>query len=528
MIERASIPCGHQKLRNPVITSGNLPQPVQIPEISPLHDGPIPLLRVRVIGAIGMGGGRSPAATRSTQDYDYDLVCIGSGPAGQRAAVQAAKIGKRAVVIEKQPCLGGVCLGTGTIPSKTLREAVLFFNRAVNRDRRGTGPSPRPTAEQLLAKVDEVVASEQTVIEDQLRRNDVDVALGEASFVDPHTLAVRSDAGVRQISADRIVIAVGTYPAPPPGVAADGEVVVTGDEVVRLKQVPRAMTVVGGSVIGIEYASMFSALGVPVTLIEKRPRPLEFLDREIVEELIHQMRHRNVTFRLGETVQSIEVSDGPPRRAIIYRESGKRFVSDVVLFSVGRVAATASLNLAAAGLDADERGRIKVDETFRTKVPHIFAAGDVIGYPSLAATSSEQGRLAACQAFGIPAGPMAAHFPIGIYAIPEISMVGLPEHELTERKVPYETGLARYREIARGQILGDDSGLFKMLFHREDRRLLGVHAIGTGATELVHIGQAVLGLGGGIDYFLGTVFNYPTLAECYKVAALDAYNKLRS
>ena len=469
----------------------------------------------------------APMSTNPAPAYDYDLVCIGSGPAGQRAAVQSAKLGKRVAVVEKQPCLGGVCLGTGTIPSKTLREAVLFFNRVSSQDRaRASGA--RPTAEQLLAKVDEVLAREQRVIEDQLRRNDITVVYGEASFADPHTLAVRSDEGWRRITAEHIVIAVGTQPAPPPGVAADGEVVVTGDDVVRLKQVPRAMAVVGGSVIGIEYASMFSALGVPVTLIEKRARPLEFLDQEIVEELIHQMRHRNVTFRLGETVKSIEVSAGPPRRAIIYLESGKRLVSDVVLFSAGRVASTASLKLEAVGLEADERGRIKVDEAFRTKVPHIFAAGDVIGYPSLAATSSEQGRLAACQAFGVEAGPMAAHFPVGIYAIPEISMVGAPEHELTERKVPYETGVARYREIARGQILGDDSGLFKMLFHRDDRRLLGVHAIGTGATELVHIGQAVLGLGGGIDYFLGTVFNYPTLAECYKVAALDAHNKLRS
>ena len=469
----------------------------------------------------------APMSARPSPAYDYDLVCIGSGPAGQRAAVQSAKLGKRVAVVEKQPCLGGVCLGTGTIPSKTLREAVVFFNRVSSQDRaRASGA--RPTAEQLLAKVDEVLAREQRVIEDQLRRNDITVVYGEASFADPHTLAVRSDEGWRRITAEHIVIAVGTQPAPPPGVAADGEVVVTGDDVVRLKQVPRAMAVVGGSVIGIEYASMFSALGVPVTLIEKRARPLEFLDQEIVEELIHQMRHRNVTFRLGETVKSIEVSAGPPRRAIIYLESGKRLVSDVVLFSAGRVASTASLKLEAVGLEADERGRIKVDEAFRTKVPHIFAAGDVIGYPSLAATSSEQGRLAACQAFGVEAGPMAAHFPVGIYAIPEISMVGAPEHELTERKVPYETGVARYREIARGQILGDDSGLFKMLFHRDDRRLLGVHAIGTGATELVHIGQAVLGLGGGIDYFLGTVFNYPTLAECYKVAALDAHNKLRS
>jgi NAD(P) transhydrogenase len=465
-----------------------------------------------------------------TPTYDYDLVCIGSGPAGQRAAVQAAKLGKRAAVIEKQQCLGGVCLGTGTIPSKTLREAVLFFSRiAARHDRaRVAPPEARPTAEQLLAKVDEVLAREQDIIEDQLRRNDVAMVRGEASFADPHTLVVRAADGWREISSDKIVIAVGAQPAPPPGMAPDGEVVLTSDDVMRLGRIPRTMAIVGGSVIGIEYASMFATLGVPVTVVEKRHRPLEFLDHEIVEELIHQMRHRNVTFRLGEAVESIEVPDGPTRRAIMHLESGKRLVADVVLFSAGRIAATEPLKLAAAGLAGDGRGRLRVDESFRTSVSHIFAAGDVIGYPSLAATSSEQGRLAACHAFGVEAGPMAPHFPVGIYAIPEISMVGAPEHELTERKVPYESGVARYREIARGQILGDDSGLFKMLFHREDRRLLGVHAIGTGATELIHIGQAVLGLGGGLDYFLQTVFNYPTLAECYKVAALDASNKLRA
>jgi NAD(P) transhydrogenase len=287
------------------------------------------------------------------------------------------------------------------------------------------------------------------------------------------------------------------------------------------------MAVVGGGVIGIEYASMFAALGVEVTVIEKRDRPLEFLDAEIVDEMIHQMRNRNVTFRLGETVETLEASEGPPPRAVIHLQSGKRIVSDVVLFSVGRIGATDSLNLEAVGLVSDERGRLRVDDAFRTEVPHIYAAGDVIGYPSLAATSSEQGRIAACHAFGVSAGPMSSHFPIGIYSIPEISMVGVTEHDLTERRIPYETGVARYREIARGQILGDDTGLLKMLFQREDRRLLGVHAIGTGATELIHIGQAVLGLGGGLDYFMDTIFNYPTLAECYKVAALDASNKLR-
>ena len=462
--------------------------------------------------------------------YDYDLVAIGSGPAGQRAAVQAAKLGKRAAVIEKRRCLGGMCLDLGTIPSKTLREAVVFFSGLAGRfDRRSSiRAESRPTAEQLLARVEEVVARETEVVENQLRRNDVGVLRGEGAFADPHTVVVRAESGWRQVTADTIVIAVGTQPAPPPGVPADGEVVLTTDDVVRLKQVPRAMAVVGGGVIGTEYASMFAALGVQVTLVEKRDRLLEFVDREIVEELVHQMRSRNVTFRFGETVESIHVSPGPPRRAVIELESGKRIVSDMVLFSVGRIAATGALHLEAAGLAADERGRLPVDETFRTRVPHIYAAGDVIGYPSLAATSSEQGRLAACHAFGVDAGRMESHFPIGIYAIPEISMVGAPEFELTQQKVPYETGMARYREIARGQILGDDSGLLKMLFHRENRRLLGVHAIGTGATELIHIGQAVLGLGGGIDYFLQTVFNYPTLAECYKVAALDASNKLRA
>ncbi len=464
-----------------------------------------------------------------TATFDYHLVCIGSGPAGQRAAVQAAKLGKRAAVVEKLRCVGGVCVDTGTIPSKTLREAVLFFSSLTSRPerRRTIGFDSRPTAEQLLSRVVEVVAHEAEVVENQLRRNDVTVLRGTASFADPHTLVVEAEGGGKRVSAENILIAVGTGPAPPPGVAPDGEVVLTTDDVIRLKQVPRTLAIVGAGIIGVEYASMFAALGVKVTLVERRDRPLEFLDREIVEELIHQMRHDNVTFRLGEAVESIEVSEGPPRQGVLLLESGKRIVADVVVFSVGRIAVTAPLRLENAGIHTDARGRLQVDTRFRTTVPHIFAAGDVIGYPSLAATSSEQGRLAACHAFGIETGPMAAHFPIGIYAIPEISMVGAPEHVLTEQKIPYETGVARYREIARGQIVGDDSGLFKMLFHRQTRQLLGVHAIGTAATELIHIGQAVLGLGGGLDYFLQTVFNYPTFAECYKVAALDAANKLR-
>ena len=462
-------------------------------------------------------------------DYQFDLVSIGSGPAGQRAAVQAAKLGKRVGLIERRQVLGGVCVDTGTIPSKTFREAVLWASGAAGLDGRPAGqPERRPTAEQLLQRVNAVVERECRVIEDQLRRNDVEVIAGEASFKDPHTLIVRSDNGWREVTAASIVLAVGTRPGPVPGVAPDGEVIISSDDIMSLKRIPRTLTVVGAGVIGIEYASMFGALGVQVSLMERRDRPLEFLDHEIVDELLHQMRKRNVMYRPGEAVARLEITEGPPKRVVLELESGKRMVSDLALFAVGRVGATDMLNLEAAGLTADDRGRLKVDEEFRTAVPHIFAAGDVVGYPSLAATSSEQGRIAACHALGVPAKPMATHFPIGIYAIPEVSMAGAPEHELTKQKVPYEVGIARYREIARGQIVGDDSGMLKLLFHRADRRLLGVHIIGTGATELLHIGQAVLGLGAGLDYFLETVFNYPTLAECYKVAALNAANKLAS
>jgi NAD(P) transhydrogenase len=286
------------------------------------------------------------------------------------------------------------------------------------------------------------------------------------------------------------------------------------------------MAVVGAGVIGIEYASMFAALGVQVTVIDQRSRPLEFLDAEIVDELIHQLRKSDVTFRCGDAVERIEIVQTAQRQGLLYLASGKHLVADVILCSAGRVGATDELHLGAVGLAADERGRLSVDARYRTEAPHIFAAGDVIGFPSLAATSSEQGRLAACHMFGVEAEVMSTHYPIGIYAIPEVSMVGATEEELTRGKVPYETGVARYKEISRGPILGDESGLLKMLFHREDGRLLGCHCIGSGATELIHVGQAVLGLGGGLEYFLKTVFNYPTLAECYKVAAYNAANKL--
>lgn len=460
--------------------------------------------------------------------YDFDLLCIGSGPAGQRAAIQAAKLGKRAAVVERRRIVGGVCVDTGTIPSKTFREAVLSFTSLSSHIDRYAGEHPwsRPTIEQLLSRVQAVIRREAEVVQDQLWRNDIQLIRGHASFQDSHTLIIASEDGQRTVRAANVLVAVGSEPAPPPGVQVDGAVIITSDGLLDLNRLPRRMAVVGGGVIGIEYASMFAALEIDVTVVDKRQHLLEFLDGEIVDELMHQMRSRDVTFRLGEAVEHLEVAAGPPRQAIIHLASGKQIVSDLVLFSAGRIGATGDLNLEAAGLTADSRGQLKTDEQFRTQVSHIFAAGDVIGFPSLASTSAEQGRLAACHAFEEVAGPRADHFPFGIYAIPEVSMVGAQEHELTEQKIPYETGTARYKEIARGQILGDDSGFLKLLFHRENKRLLGVHAIGTGATELIHIGQAVLRLSGGLNYFLDTVFNYPTLAECYKVAALNAANKL--
>ena len=463
----------------------------------------------------------------SDDHHDYDLVCIGSGPAGQRAAIQAAKLGKRVAVVEKQQIVGGVCIESGTIPSKTFREAVQRgYSRPGLEAYEQFRPRSRPTMQQLVGHVERVIERELSVVQENLARNDVEVIRGRASFVDPHTVLVEGLQSRRRLSVDKVLVAVGTRASDPPGLAPDGKTIMTSDHVLDIDNLPRNLAVVGAGVVGIEYASMFAALGVQVTVIDRRPRPLEFIDHEIVDELIHQLRKADVTFRCGEAVDHLEVVEVPQPKGLIQLESGKHIVADVVLFSAGRIGATEDLGLEAVGLQADERGRLAVDDHYRTAAENIYAAGDVIGFPALASTSSEQGRLAACHMFGVEAQPMGRHYPVGLYAIPEIAMVGATEQELTRDRVPYETGIAHYKEIARGQILGDDSGMVKLIFHREDGRLLGAHCIGSGATELVHVGQAVLGLGGGLDYFIRTVFNYPTLAECYKVAAFNAANKL--
>ncbi len=456
----------------------------------------------------------------------FDMFVIGTGPAGQRAAIQAAKLGKTVGICDRREVVGGVCINTGTIPSKTFREAVLYLTGFRQRGVYGSAYRVKEdiTIQDLLFRCDHVVRREIDVIRAQMRRNGVELIAGEASFVDPHRLVIRGAAEAVEVEAGYVVIATGTTPAPPPSVAVDGQTVITSDGILYLKELPRSMTVVGAGVIGTEYASMFAALGTEVTLVDRRERLLEFCDREIIDNLVYHMRNTDCIFRLGERVASVEVEG--PHRAVATLESGKRIIAEVLLYAIGRQGATSELNLEAAGLEADERGRLRVNDKYQTQQPHIYAAGDVIGFPALASTSMEQGRLCACHAFGVEAVSLPALFPYGIYSIPEISMVGKSEQELTEQEVPYEVGVARYREVARGVIMGDDSGLLKLLFHRESRKLLGVHIIGTAATELVHIGQAVLAMGGNLDYFVNTVFNYPTLAECYKNAALDGFNKV--
>ncbi len=458
---------------------------------------------------------------------DFDVLVIGSGPGGQKAAIAAAKLDRRVAVVERPNMLGGVCLNTGTIPSKTLREAVLYLTGLDQREMYGQSYRVKQdiTIADLTARTHHVVTRENDVVRSQLTRNHVTIVTGTARFTSPTSVEVYDTGGPsREMTAEKIIIATGTRPARPDTVAFDERTVIDSDGILHLEQIPRTMVVAGAGVIGIEYASMFAALGTKVTVVEQRDRMLEFCDLEVVEALKYHLRDLAVTFRFGETVSAVEQCAGG---AIAALASGKRIPADTVMYSAGRQGMTDGLNLAAAGLSADVRGRIPVDECFRTAVPSIYAVGDVIGFPALAATSMEQGRLAAHHACGEPAHAPSTLQPIGIYSLPEISFIGRTEDQLTRDCVPFEVGVSRYRELARGQIIGDSYGVLKLLVSPADRTLLGVHVFGTGATELVHIGQAVMGCGGTVDYLVDAVFNYPTLAESYKVAALDATNKMR-
>lgn len=456
-----------------------------------------------------------------------DMVVIGSGPAGQKAAIQAAKLGKRAALIERNTVPGGVCLNTGTIPSKALREAVVQLTGVAHGRFYGDSDPIHHeiTIEDLIHRSQQVIRTEIGVIRGHMARNGVEMIGGVAQFEDANTLRVNRDHNFEYLTADYVVIATGTTPARPDNVPFDKARIVDSDGLLHLKRLPKSIIIVGGGVIGTEYACMMAALNVRVILTEARDRLLDFVDSEITEALQYQMRSAGVSLRLGERVEEITLL--PDNLVQAKLQSGKHLRAETLLYCIGRQGATHSLGLDKVGIQTDNRGRIKVNASYQTDLPHVYAVGDVIGFPALASTSMEQGRLAACHAFGEPTSSIPDLFPYGVYSIPEISMVGKTEAQLTAANIPYETGIAQYREIARGQIIGDEFGMLKLLIHEETRQILGVHAVGTGATELIHIGQAVIAFQGTVDYFINSVFNYPTLAECYKVAALNGSNKLR-
>ena len=457
----------------------------------------------------------------------YDLFVIGSGPAGQRAAIQGAKCGKRVALAEKREVVGGTCINTGTIPSKTMREAVLHLSGFHYQQLYGVNyrVKDKITMSDLAFRVQHVIKTEIDVTQAQLSRNGIEVLAGAASFMDAtHVRVTNSHGQQSEYEAPVIIVATGTRPASSPKVPFNNRNIINSDQILGMPDIPKTMIVVGGGVIGVEYTCMFATLGVRVILVEKRPRLLEFADTEMVEALTYHLRDHRVTLRLNEEVESVE--ETPEGTVVANLESKKKISGDALLYAVGRQGNVEELNLAAAGVETDPRGRISVDASYRTNQLHIYAVGDIIGFPSLASVSMEQGRIAAAHAFGLPVQSNPATYPYGIYTIPEISFIGKTEEQLTDEDVPYEVGIAYYREIARGQIRGDTTGRLKLIFHRETKELLGVHIIGEGASEILHIGQAVMILRGGIEYFVNTVFNFPTLAECYKAAAFNGLNKL--
>lgn len=459
------------------------------------------------------------------QTFDFDILVVGTGPAGQRAAIAAAKLGRRVAVVERQRVVGGVCLNTGTIPSKTLREAIMYLTGYRLRSVYGRSYRVKEqiTMEDLTYRTSHVIRNEMEVIQHQMARNDVRLLTGDARFSGPNTMQIEDGRGSQQVTAEKFILGPGTEPARPEYVALQDQSIIDSDGILRLSQIPKTMTVVGAGIIGLEYASMFAALGTKITLIDARNSLLEFCDGEVVDALSYHLRQNGVTFRLGEEVVYVEMEQNEP---VALLASGKRVRNDVLMFSTGRQGRTAPLNLSSVGLEADDRGRLKVNEYYQTEVPYIYAVGDVVGFPALASTSMEQGRLAATHACGEIASSIAGLYPYAVYTVPEISMVGRTEEQLTKEKVPFESGVARYCEIAKGQILGDETGILKILFHLDNHQLMGIHAIGEGASELIHIGQAVMAHNGTVEYFRDSVFNYPTLAECYKVAAYNGLNKL--
>ncbi len=456
----------------------------------------------------------------------YDLVVIGTGPSGQKGAIAAAKMGKKVAIVERQrKRVGGVCLHTGTVPSKTIREAILFLTGYRQKEVYGERYSQKRhiTMEDLRKKLSEVVERERRVIFDQLERNFIDIYTGEASFVSENEIDIADDDSCIRLTTDNTLLATGSKPHRPAHIPFDGETIFDSDEILSIKKIPRSMIVIGGGVIGIEYGIMFAALGVKITVVDGQQELLRFCDKEIVDHLMFTARSLGITFRTGESVSSVKQASR--NRVIVELESQKRIVGETAFFSVGRKGDTEFLNLCAAGVDVDNRERVQCNSNFETSAPSVFAVGDVIGFPALASTSMEQGRQAVSRIFRRQA-VRTGQIPYGLFTIPEIGMVGKTEQELTAEKIPFEIGICRFEELAKSQICGGQDGILKLLFHRETRKILGVHCIGDTATEIIHIGQTVMAFDGTIDYLAEAIFNHPTMAESYKVAAFDGLNRL--
>ncbi|NOX09083.1 MAG: Si-specific NAD(P)(+) transhydrogenase [Gammaproteobacteria bacterium] len=459
---------------------------------------------------------------------DYDLIVIGSGPAGQKAAIQAAKLGKKVALIERRKYIGGVSVHTGTIPSKTMREAAIYLTGWNQRGLYGSDYclNPHLTMADLMERVNITLGHQSELMRQQVERNNIEIIQGIARFQTPHSIELETEDGqFSELSADYFVIAAGSRPKRPDNIEFNNKTILDSDGILQIENIPKSLVVVGGGVIGIEYASIFSALDTQVTIIDGRDSLLGFMDEKLVDALTGYMQQHGIKIHLGEKIRDLRQQDDNIR---ICLESGLCLDTEMILFAAGRMGSTYDLRPRHVGIETDDRRLIIVNEHYQTNFPHIYACGDVIGFPGLASTAMEQGRIAANHAFGRETNALPGRFPFGIYSIPEMSMVGQTEQALKKQGIPYITGTALLKETARGQIMGLREGMLRLLFRADNHHLLGVHILGEGATELIHIGQAVINLQGTIHYFIENVFNYPTLAEAYKIAALDAMNQINS